>query len=88
MTLTMDVALVANKEHLGFVRKEYETSILPYEGLEIEDSAWKDSKKVLSVVASYQNNYIYIALEPYDVQKSKHLNQVKEMFQAHGWVSH
>lgn len=88
MKLTMDVQLVAKNELYGFARKEFETNILPFVGLEIEDTAWKEPKKVLSVVVSYQNEYIYVGLEEYDIQNEKHLTQVKDMFKGHGWEVH
>ncbi len=85
MTLTMDVEINARSEHLSFVRKEYETRVLPFVGLEIEDTAWKKPRKVISVVVSYQSESIYIELEPYDINDSEYLDQEKEMFKGHGW---
>lgn len=88
MKLTMDVQISANKVHLGFVRKEFKTNILPFVGLEIEDTAWKEPRKVLSVVMSLQSEYIYIALEQYDIHDEENFTKTKEMLKAHGWEVH
>ena len=85
MKLTMDVNIVASGKHLGIARKEFETNLLPYEGLEIEDTAWKDPITILSVVISYQSEYIYVALEENNIIKEDKYETIKKMFIGHGW---
>ena len=85
MLLTMNVNIIAMGENLGFVRKEFETNILPYVGLEIEDNAWKQPRKIIGVVVSYQDNYIYVNLEDFDIKKADNLKSQKEMLKLHKW---
>lgn len=85
MLLTMNVDIVAMGEHLGLARKEFETNILPHVGLGIEDTAWKEPRKIIGVVVSYQGNYIYVNLEEYDIKKTDKLKTQKEMLKHHGW---
>jgi len=85
MNLIIDCEITANKKHLGFARKEIESNLLPYVDLEIEDSAWKETRKVLSVTVNFQQNYVHVNIEGYDILNEKKYDDIKSMFEGHGW---
>lgn len=71
--------------YLGFMRKEYQSEVTPFIGLEIEDSAWFGPKKVNSVVLNLEKNHFLVTLADEKLEKAEKLEKVMKKYKKHGW---
>jgi hypothetical protein len=68
----------------GFARKEIEVDFIIPPGTEIEDSAWREPKKIDNVIYNITGNWLYITLPDERVKKGD-LKGKKEMYTSAGW---
>jgi hypothetical protein len=71
--------------YLGFLRKECQSDVTPFIGMEIEDSAWFGPRRVNSVVLNLEKNYCLVTLEDKKLEKADDLEKVRKKFKKHGW---
>ena len=72
--------------YLGFMRKEYQSEVTPFIGMEIEDPAWFGPRRVNSVVLNLEKNYCLATLEDKKLEKAKDLEKVRKKFKKQGWI--
>ena len=85
MRIVMDIDILTERQHLGTMRKELDSSVIPTLGIEVEDTAWRNPVKILTITVSFKENYYYVALEPAHVKNADDYEEVKEMYRAHNW---
>ena len=71
--------------YLGFMRKEYQSEVTPFIGLEIEDSAWFGPKRVNSAVLNFEKNSYLVTLADEKLEQAEDLEKVKKRYKKHGW---
>ncbi|MFQ5771976.1 MAG: hypothetical protein ACE5HX_15685 [bacterium] len=71
--------------YLGFVRKEYQSEVTPFVGLEIENPAWFGPRRVNSVVLNLEENYYLVTLEDEKLEKAEEHEKVKKRYKKQGW---
>ena len=69
--------------YLGFMRKEYQSDLTPFVGLEIEDSAWFGPKRVNSVVLNFEKNHFLLTLDDERLEKVEDHEKVKTKYKKH-----
>jgi hypothetical protein len=89
MKLIIDVNVLLNEpnnNHLfGAARRTLETDLVPAEGMEIEDSAWKHPRVIKRVTMNPEEGYYLVwAGDDETDEKERAKNQLK-MYQSHGW---
>ena len=53
--------------------------------MEIEDSAWKNPKKIKSVSVNYEEESYLIDVEQEELEDEKYFQIESEMYESHGW---
>ena len=71
--------------YLGFMRKEYQSEVTPFIGLEIEDSAWFGRKRVNSVVLNFDENHYLLTLDDEKVGTEEDYEKVTTKYKKQGW---
>lgn len=86
MKIIFDTAVVLKGRHVHtLLRKEFDSSLLPMPGIEIEDSAWKDSKLPLSIVCNFEGEYYLLRFKSVELDTEDQCNQEVAMYRSHGW---
>ena len=87
MKTIFDITVVKPKGGGKTMRKILDLPFTPFVGMEIEDSAWKDPREVKAVCLSIDEygQYLYVRLGLHKAQDSAHMEQLVEMYEAHGW---
>jgi hypothetical protein len=76
-----------NKHVYTTVSKEYETDLVPMVGMEIEDPAWKKSRRIKSVTINPSEGYYYVYTGDDKDKDDARCEQLKQMYLSHGWTS-
>jgi hypothetical protein len=71
--------------YLGFMRKEYQSDVTPFIGLEIEDSAWFGRKRVNSVVLNFEKNHYLVTLDDERLGTVEDHEKAKKKYKKRGW---
>lgn len=85
----MDISIVCKSvagEH-AFLRKEFESDIIPIPGMFIEDTAWKKPRKPAEITCNFDGQYYHVQFEDVEIQKPDALEREAEMYRGHGWKS-
>ena len=69
----------------GVVRKEWDTDLVPMPGIEIEDSAWKNPRRIERVTMNPQDGYYDIWAGDDEADTRERAHQKVQMYQAHDW---
>ena len=75
----------SNRHVLGGFRKTIESNLIPVPGMEINDSAWSDSKKIVDTTLIFADEEYYVTLERVNLEKKEHYEQNAKTFKMHGW---
>lgn len=69
------------------VRKITDLPFAPFVGMKIEDSAWKDTKPVISVCLSIDEDgqHLYIWLGKHEADSEEDFKELLRMYSGHGW---
>jgi hypothetical protein len=74
------------KKHLhALLHKEYDTELIPMVGMEIEDSAWNQSRAIRSVTINPDEDYYYVYAGDDIGQDEIQCEQLEQTYQGHGW---
>ncbi len=84
MKFIMDVTVLCDNSTT--FRKEFECEATPVPGMEIEDTAWHDARKISSVTLNPGEGSYYIVVEPESCTAQEELDGLKEMYKSHGWT--
>ncbi len=68
----------------AILSKEIETTMIPTSEMEIEDSAWKEPKKIKRLTANFQEGYYHLHFGSYTCDKDFCDKEVK-MYEGHNW---
>ena len=71
--------------YLGFMRKEYQSEVTPFIGLEIEDSAWFGRKRVNSVVLNFDKNHNLVTLDDHRLEAVEDQEKIITKYKKQGW---
>jgi len=85
MKAVFNVAITKPGGGIEFARKETEIDFMPVAGMQVEDSAWKDPVKVVSVCYGIESKDLFITLENHDAENSQDQEYLLEMYKGHGW---
>jgi hypothetical protein len=68
------------------VRKEFSNyNFLPYKGLEIEDGAWENPKKIKSVSFNPSKECVYLILANDIIPNKLKFSEQIELYKTHSW---
>ena len=89
MKIIMSIAVIHDRVQqgnlLGAMRKEFDSSVIPIPGMEVEDPVWESPTKINNVTVSFEDDYYYVSLEPLRIKDAKEYDQIKEMYKGHDW---
>lgn len=86
MKVIFDTAIVLKGKHSHtMLRKEIETALFPFPGVQIEDSAWKDPKVPTSIICSLEDGYYLLNFAAVELETEEQCNREVEMYRLHGW---
>ena len=69
------------------LHKDIETSLIPVEGMDYEDSTFNDPVKITSVTCNFDNHYYYITLPKVEFDSEDAAKEFTDMTKLHGWTS-
>lgn len=67
-------------------QKEIESSMVPFPGLRIEDSAWDVESEVKGVLYSVHNDSYHVTLSADNIEAESVVESTKESYKGHGWT--
>jgi hypothetical protein len=86
MKVIMDITIAVKGKHIhSILRKEYDTKITPAPGIEIEDSAWKNSKIPTAITCNFHDEYYLINFETVQLDTDTDCKREADMYRLHGW---
>jgi hypothetical protein len=89
--IIVDVSIICvdDKNPNGYlyaiVRRSYDINLIPVSGMEFEDSAWKDSRKILTVTLNPEDEYYHASVEEDRLDGKENCEQHVNMYKSHGW---
>jgi hypothetical protein len=86
MKVILDIAIFVKGKHLHtMLRKEYETALNPMPGIEIEDSAWKEPQRPVSIICNFAEKYYLLNFKSRELDTEEYCKREVEMYKLHGW---
>ena len=86
MKIIVDVHIIYNNHLHCMVGKEYNSDLIPVQGMLLEDTVWKDPREINKVTISPTDNYYYIYIGE-DVRDSKEeCEALKAIYLSHNWT--
>jgi len=88
MKLIFDISIVLKGKHEHkMLRKEVEivTSMFPFPGIQIEDSAWREPKIPLSITCNFKEGYYHLYFGKVVLGTMGFCEQEVEMYRRHDW---
>ena len=67
------------------MRKIVDFPFLPSIGMELEDGAWNEPRKITNVCINTEGRPTYVSLGIENTVSQEPVEQVVEMYKAHGW---
>ena len=89
MKFIIDVMVMAEEQGkkfvFGGVRRELNTDLVPVVGMELEDSAWKESREIKRVTINPEEGYYYLWIGDDEADTKERAYQRVQMYKSHGW---
>lgn len=86
MKIILSIRLVYNGQTKAMAQKAIESSMIPFPGLKIEDSAWDVESEVKGVLYSVHNDSYNVTLSTDNLEAESVLESTKESYKGHGWT--
>ncbi len=88
MKIILDITIAVKGAHVhSILRKEYDTELIPIPGIEIEDSAWKEPKKPVSISCNFDEGYYLLNFPSVQLNMDDECEKEGKMYRLHGWKS-
>jgi hypothetical protein len=85
MKIVLDFTVFYDRQVLGGFRKEFESDLVPVPGMDINDSAWHDERRIVNTTLIFSENEYYVTLESVKLSNPENFKQESEMYKNHGW---
>ncbi|WP_445399899.1 hypothetical protein [Zobellella sp. An-6] len=89
MKLIIDLMVLCKESNSSYVyrsvRREWETSLVPIAGMEIEDSAWKRPREIKRVTMNPECGYYHLWVGDDNAETKEQSQRQVEMYISHGW---
>ncbi len=85
MKAVFNVGITKPGGGIEFASKETEIDFVPVAGMQVEDSVWKDSVKVVSVCYGIESKNLFITLENHGAENLEDQESLLSMYRDHGW---
>jgi hypothetical protein len=87
MQIIVDVAILCDDPgYYSNVGKEYETELVPMVGMELEDPAWEEARKIKSVIINPEDGYYYVNVGDDTCRDKIQCERLMKMYHSHGWT--
>ena len=83
MKTILSMRIVSNGQTKATIRREIQSSMIPFPGLTIEDDHESEIKGVLFNV---EGDYYLVTLSPENLESETEVDSVKEMYKERGWA--
>lgn len=70
----------------GAVTKEVESEIIPTLECLVEDSAWKEPKKIIEITCNFEEGYYFINFGKVKCKDQTECKKESEMYKHHNWT--
>ena len=68
-----------------YLHKEMETPIIPFPGIAVEDTAWKEPKMPVEVICNFIEGYYFLKFEEVRLDTEEMCKQEMDMYVLHDW---
>ena len=85
MKIVMDIPLSGGSHGICTMRKEIESNIVPFPGMYIEDSAWKEAELPVRITCSFGDNYYHVQFALKTLSSQQAWEQEINMYGGHSW---
>lgn len=77
----------SNSYWRGFLRKIIDLPFAPSIGMEVDDPAWKDSRKVqhVALIIEEREASLFVSLGTLSIESKEDFEKTSEMYKLHGW---
>jgi hypothetical protein len=86
MKTILSIRLVYQGQTKAMARKEIESSMVPFPGLIIEDTAWDVGSEVKGVSYIVDDDSYYVTLSTDNLEAESVVESTKESYKGHGWT--